>query len=110
MRSDEAIMTAVRQTRSDAAELKKALMLIGFSNMLIVTQALRLISKTMMLKFCFFLRVTTLGASPVVCRSQHKFSRHGRMPPLQSGFQTPPLGDRTWSTKSCLTNRPPWPA
>ena len=29
MRSDEAIMTAVRQTRSDAAALKKALMLIG---------------------------------------------------------------------------------
>jgi betaine-aldehyde dehydrogenase len=29
MRSDEAIMTAVRQTRRDAAELKKALMLIG---------------------------------------------------------------------------------
>jgi acyl-CoA reductase-like NAD-dependent aldehyde dehydrogenase len=29
MRSDEAIMTAVRQTRSDAAALKKALMSIG---------------------------------------------------------------------------------
>jgi hypothetical protein len=29
MRSDEAIMTAVTQTRSDAAALKKALMLIG---------------------------------------------------------------------------------